>query len=58
VVEVQVRCPNSGLWAATGVEVEAEGWDPKELVGQLLACAVCGEPHEGSTRSIRVPPWA
>jgi hypothetical protein len=58
VAEVQVRCPNSGLWASTGVEVEPEGWDPKDLVGRPLTCAICGERHEGSTRGLRVPPWA
>jgi hypothetical protein len=58
VAGVQIRCPSSGLWAWTGVDVDPGGWDPSALSGRQLPCKICGDHHTASSRGLRVPPWS
>jgi hypothetical protein len=57
-VEVQVRCPNSGLWASTGEPVGSGQWQPADFAGREVVCGICGDRHVCSMRGVRVPPWA
>jgi hypothetical protein len=57
VAGVQIRCPNSGLWAWTDVDVDPTRWDPASLSGRQLHCKICGDPHLASSRGLRIPDW-
>ena len=43
--QVQIRCPNSGLWASIGMEVDAECWPTMQVSNESSTCGVCGETH-------------
>jgi hypothetical protein len=55
---IQIRCPNSGLWAWSDLEIDPGLWEPTALAGQKLLCGICGERHTASSRSLRIPPWS
>lgn len=55
---VQIRCPNSGLWASTGLRVDAEEWEPMRLPTRELVCPLCGVTHVWSKEDARIVTWA
>lgn len=56
--QVQIKCPNSGLWASVGLSAEPEQWDELEIQSQAAVCRVCGEQHTWSKREARLVDWA
>jgi hypothetical protein len=54
--QVQIKCPNSGLWASIGVSADQPGWD--EVAGfSSSTCGVCGETHTWTKDDARVVDW-
>jgi hypothetical protein len=56
--QVQIRCPNSGLWASIGLEVDAQVWDAMAVSGESSRCGVCGDTHTWSKREARLVDWS
>jgi hypothetical protein len=56
--QVQIRCPNSGLWAWTDLEDDPDQWEPAAVAGRELPCGICGERHIASSRGLRIPDWS
>ena len=56
--QVQIRCPNSGLWASVGLRAEPDEWETMDVSPGLSSCGVCGEPHSWSKRDARLVDWA
>lgn len=56
--QIQIKCPNSGLWASVGRSVDAQDWDDLEIGSEVSSCGICGEPHFWSKREARVVDWA
>jgi hypothetical protein len=56
--QVQINCPNSGLWAWTGVEEDPDHWEPASLAGRELPCGICGERHLAAHHALRIPDWS
>jgi hypothetical protein len=55
---VQIRCPNSGLWASTGIRLDLDEWESTPLQQQELACPICGQTHAWSKDDARIVTWA
>ena len=56
--QVQIKCPNSGLGASVGVEVDAERWESMRVDRESSTCGVCADDHEWSKREARLVDWA
>lgn len=56
--QVQIRCPNSGLWASIGWEVDDEAWSTMHVSNESSACGVCGESHTWSKHEARLVDWS
>jgi hypothetical protein len=56
--QVQIRCPNSGLWASIGISAEDDTWGELEARFEVAACGVCGETHLWSKEDARLVDWA
>lgn len=58
VAQVQIKCPQSGLWGWTDVEEDPARWEPAALVGHELVCGICGERHVATRQGLRIPDWS
>jgi len=56
--QVQIRCPNSGLWASIGMQVDDERWQTMQVCNQGSTCGVCGETHTWSKHEARLVNWS
>ena len=56
--QVQIRCPNSGLWASVGLEVDPARWPDVHVSGEPSTCGVCGETHAWTKREARLVDWS
>jgi hypothetical protein len=56
--QVQIKCPNSGLWASIGISVHPERWDEFEPQSPVAVCGVCEETHAWCKREARLVDWA
>ena len=56
--QVQIRCPNSGLWASVGLEVDDQEWHQMPVSDELSTCGVCGETHRWSKHEARLVSWS
>jgi hypothetical protein len=56
--QVQIKCPNSGLWASIGLSAEPEQWDELEIRSRTSVCGVCGEMHTWAKGDARLVDWA
>jgi hypothetical protein len=56
--QVQIRCPNSGLWASSGMEVDEEHWPTLQVSNESSPCGVCGETHRWSKHEARLVNWS
>jgi hypothetical protein len=56
--QVQIKCPNSGMWASVGIETEADQWEAMRAANESLDCGICGETHVWSKREARLVDWS
>ena len=55
---VQIKCPNSGLWASVGMDVDADHWEAMRVDRESSICGVCGEDHVWSKWEARIVDWS
>ena len=58
VAHVQIKCPNSGLWASVGIDVDTELWETMRVDRESSICGVCGDDHVWSKREARLVDWS
>jgi hypothetical protein len=55
---VMIKCPQTGRWVSTGIDVTPDGFAKMPAVASKMHCPACGRDHSWSKKDAMISAFA